>query len=47
MSAYSQQCQVDYEEIQKAMEEESATFRSVAKKFGVGIATVQRALKVG
>ena len=37
---------VDYVEIQKAMKEESATFRSVAEKFRVGIATVQRALKV-
>jgi len=36
---------VDYLEIKKAMEEENATFRSVAEKFKIGIATVQRALK--
>ncbi|ENB9511178.1 TPA: resolvase [Acinetobacter baumannii] len=36
---------VDYAEIQKAMKVEGATFRSVAKQFDVGVATVQRALK--
>lgn len=36
---------VDYSEIQKAMLEDGSTFRSVAKRFGVGIATVQRALE--
>ena len=36
---------VDYSEIQKAMHEDGSTFRSVAKRFGVGIATVQRALE--
>ena len=35
---------VDYAEIQKAMQEDGSTFRSVAKQFGVGIATVQRAV---
>lgn len=35
---------VDYSEIQKAMLEDGSTFRSVAKKFGVGVATVQRAV---
>lgn len=35
---------VDYSEIQKAMLEDGSTFRSVAKRFGVGIATVQRAV---
>ena len=37
---------VDYSDIQKAMQKEGVTFRSAAKQFGVGIATVQRALKV-
>lgn len=36
---------IDYVEIQKAMKVEGATFRSVAKQFDVGVATVQRALK--
>ncbi|MGZ9872017.1 recombinase family protein [Priestia endophytica] len=36
---------IDYAEIQKAMKVEGATFRSVAKQFDVGVATVQRALK--
>jgi|SRR5690606_13202084 len=36
---------VDYVEIRKAMKVEGATFRSVAKQFDVGVATVQRALK--
>jgi len=36
---------IDYAEIQKAMKVEGATFRSVAKQFNVGVATVQRALK--
>ncbi|HHP6929454.1 TPA: recombinase family protein, partial [Acinetobacter baumannii] len=36
---------VDYVEIRKAMAEENSTFRGVAEKFKVGIATVQRALK--
>lgn len=36
---------VDYVEIQKAMQEDSSTFRSVAKRFGVGVATVQRAVR--
>ena len=36
---------VDYTEIQKAMLEDGSTFRSVAKRFGVGVATVQRALE--
>lgn len=35
----------DYAEIQKAMLEDGSTFRSVAKRFGVGVATVQRALE--
>lgn len=35
---------VEYSEIQKAMQEDGSTFRSVAKQFGVGIATVQRAV---
>lgn len=35
---------VDYSEIQKAMQEDGSTFRSVAKRFGVGVATVQRAV---
>lgn len=36
---------VDYSEIQKAMQEDGSTFRSVANRFGIGVATVQRALK--
>lgn len=36
---------VDYTEIKKAMLEDGSTFRSVAKRFGVGVATVQRALE--
>lgn len=36
---------VDYSEIQKAMQEDGSTFRIVAKRFGVGVATVQRALQ--
>ena len=39
------QRKVDYLEVQKAMQENGSTFRSVAKRFGVGIATVQRAMK--
>ena len=39
------QRKADYFEIQKAMQQENATYRKVATKFGVGIATVQRALK--
>lgn len=35
---------VDYSEIEKAMLEDGSTFRSVAKRFGVGVATVQRAV---
>ncbi|HFV9233943.1 resolvase [Acinetobacter baumannii] len=37
---------VDYSEVQNAMRKERATFRSVARQFGVGVATVQRALKI-
>ena len=36
---------VDYSEIQKAMQEDGSTYRNVAKRFGVGVATVQRALQ--
>ncbi|MFX9843547.1 recombinase family protein [Acinetobacter baumannii] len=35
---------VNYSDIKKVMQENGSTFRSVAKQFGVGIATVQRAM---